>query len=199
MLERLSRPYFIQYRVNAGFIPGDRWIQDPAIGGGRIVGEACHFFDLLNFLIGRDIKVKDVYVNSIPVDSKNVIAQDNFSVSIRYSDGSLAVLTYTSLGDEKLPKERMEVFASGKTFIVNDYLSLEAYGVSPEELKVPQGKTKGNRIILSFQDKGLKQELIELAKFMKGEDSRVINFEEVISAMELTFEIDKAIKRFKNS
>ncbi len=199
MLKTLSPPYFIQYRVNAGFIPRDSWIQDPAIGGGRIVGEACHFFDLLNFLIGRDIKVKDVYVNSIPVDSKNVIAQDNFSVSIRYSDGSLAVLTYTSLGDEKLPKERMEVFASGKVFIVNDYLSLEVYGIKPEELKIPQGKIKGNRIILSSQDKGLKQELIELAKFMKGEDSRVINFEEVVSAMELTFAADRAIKTFKNS
>ncbi len=194
MLESLSRPYFIQYRVNAGFIPGDSWIQDPAIGGGRIVGEACHFFDLFNFLIGRDIKVKDIYVNSIPVDSKNVIAQDNFSVSIRYSDGSLAVLTYTSLGDEKLPKERMEVFASGKVFILNDHISLEAYGVSPEELKVPQGKIKGNRIILSLQDKGLKQELIELAKFLKGEDSRIITFDEVTSAMEITFEVYKNIR-----
>ncbi|MBA7523109.1 Inositol 2-dehydrogenase/D-chiro-inositol 3-dehydrogenase [subsurface metagenome] len=193
-LERLSPPYFIQYRVNAGLIPKDNWIQNPTIGGGRIVGEACHFFDLFNFLIGKHIEVKDIYGNSIPVDSKNVIAQDNFAVSIRYSDGSLAVLTYTSLGEEKLPKERMEVFASGKVFVLNDYLSLEVYGISPEKLKVPQGKIKGNRIILSAQDKGLKQELIELAKFMKGEDSKVINFEEVISAMELTFEIDKAIK-----
>jgi len=198
MLERLSRPYFIQYRVNAGFIPRDSWIQDPAIGGGRIVGEACHFFDLLNFLIGRNIEVKDIYVNSIPVDSKNVIAQDNFSVSIRYSDGSLAVLTYTSLGDEKLPKERMEVFASGKVFIVNDYLSLEVYGIKPAQLKVPQGKIKGNRIILSAQDKGLKQELVELARFLKEETSRIIKFEEVISTMELTFEVDRAIKKFKN-
>lgn len=194
MLERLSRPYFVQYRVNAGFIPRDSWIQDPAIGGGRIVGEACHFFDLFNFLIGRDIKVKDIYVNSIPVDSKNVIAQDNFSVSIRYSDGSLAVLTYTSLGDEKLPKERMEVFASGKVFIVNDHISLEAYGVSPEELKVPQGKIKGNSSRLSVQDKGLKQELIELAKFLKGETSSIINFEEVISAMELTFKVGSSVR-----
>lgn len=193
-LEKLSRPYFVQYRVNAGFIPRDSWIQDPAIGGGRIVGEACHFFDLFNFLIGRDVKVENIYASSIPVDSKNVIAQDNFSVSIRYNDGSLAVLTYTSLGDEKLPKERMEVFASGKVFIVNDYLSLEVYGIKPEELKIPQGKIKGNRIILSVQDKGLKQELIELAKFMKGEDSRAINFEEVISAMELTFEVDSNVR-----
>ncbi len=170
MLERLSPPYFIQYRVNVEFILRDNWIQDPAIGGGRIVGEARHFFDLFNFLIGRD-----------------------------RSDGSLVVLTYTSLGDEKLPKERMEVFASGKVFILNDYLSLEAYGVGPEELKVPQGKIKGNRIVLPVQDKGLKQELIELAKFLKGETSRIINFEEVISAMELTFEVDRAIKSFKNS
>lgn len=197
ILETLSRPYFIQYRVNAGFIPRDSWIQDPAIGGGRIVGEACHFFDLFNFLIGKHIEVKDIYGNSIPVDSKNVIAQDNFSASIRYSDGSLAVLTYTSLGDEKLPKERMEVFASGKVFIVNDYLSLEVYGINPDKLKVPQGKIKGNKIILSAQDKGLKQELIELAKFMKGEDSRVINFEEVISAMELTFQVHKQITKSK--
>ena len=196
MLERLSRPYFIQYRVNAGFIPKDSWVQDPVIGGGRIVGEACHFFDLFNFLIGRDIEVKDISVNSIPVNGKNVIAQDNFSVSIRYSDGSLAVLTYTSLGEEKLPKERMELFASGKAFILNDYISLEVYGISPEELKIPQGKIKENRVVLSVQDKGLKQELIELAKFLKGKTSRIIKFEEVISAMELTFEVDRATKSF---
>jgi len=194
ILERLSRPYFIQYRVNAGFIPKDSWIQDPVIGGGRIVGEACHFFDLFNFLIGRDIEVKDISVNSIPVNGKNVIAQDNFSVSIRYSDGSLGVLTYTSLGEEKLPKERMELFASGKAFILNDYISLEVYGISPEELKIAQGKIKENRVVLSVQDKGLKQELIELAKFLKGEDSKIIKFEEVVSAMGLTFEVDNSLR-----
>jgi predicted dehydrogenase/threonine dehydrogenase-like Zn-dependent dehydrogenase len=199
MLERVSRPYFVQYRVNAGFIPKDSWIQNPAIGRGRIVGEACHFFDLFNFLIGKDMEVKDIRVNSIPVDGKNIIAQDNFAISIRYSDGSLVLLTYTSLGDEKLPKERMEVFVSGKAFILNDYLNLEVYGIRPEELKVPQGRIKGNSIRLSVQDKGLKQELIELAKFMKGETSRIINLAEVISAMELTFAVDKAIKRFNNS
>jgi len=199
MLERLSRPYLIQYRVNAGFLPKDSWIQNPAIGGGRIVGEACHFFDLFNFLVGRDREVKDIYVNSVPVNGKNIIAQDNFVVSVRYSDGSVAVLTYTSLGDERLPKERMEVFASGKAFILNDYLNLEVYGISPEELKVSQGKIRNNRIILSVQDKGLKQELIELAKFLKGETSRIIDFEEIISAMELTFEVDRAVRKSKDS
>jgi predicted dehydrogenase len=198
-LQRLSRPYFIQYRVNAGFVGKDSWIQNPAIGGGRVIGEACHFFDLFNFLIGEDIEVKDICVNSIPVNDKNVIAHDNFAVSILYNDGSLAVLTYTSLGDEKFPKEKMEVFASNKAFILNDYLGLEVYGINPEELKIGQGKIKRNSIRLSVQDKGLKQELVELARFMKGETSGIIEFGEVISAMELTFEIDRAIKGFKNS
>jgi len=194
-LEKQPRPYFIQYRVNAGFVGKDSWIQDPAIGGGRIVGEVCHFFDLFNFLVGKDVEVKDIFVNSIPVNGKNVIAQDNFAVSISYSDGSLTILTYTSLGDEKLPKERMEVFASGKVFVLNDYISLEVYGINHRELRVPQAKIRGNKIILSVQDKGLKQELIELARFMKGETSRIIGFEEVVSAMELTFEVDRAIKK----
>jgi len=194
-LEKQPRPYFIQYRVNAGFVGKDSWIQDPAIGGGRIVGEVCHFFDLFNFLVGKDVEVKDIFVNSIPVNGKNIIAQDNFAASIRYNDGSLTILTYTSLGDEKLPKERMEVFASGKVFVLNDYISLEVYGINHRELRVPQAKIRGNKIILSVQDKGLKQELIELARFMKGETSRIIGFEEVVSAMELTFEVDRAIKK----
>ncbi|MCJ7646791.1 bi-domain-containing oxidoreductase, partial [bacterium] len=84
MLEKQPRPYFIQYRVNAGFVGKDSWIQDPATGGGRIVGEACHFFDLFNFLVGNDIQAKDIFVNSIPVNGKNVVAQDNFVASIRY-------------------------------------------------------------------------------------------------------------------
>ena len=194
MLEGLSRPYFIQYRVNAEFIPRDSWIQNPAIGGGRIVGEACHFFDLFNFLIGKDVQVENIQVECIPVNNKNVIASENINVSIKYTDGSLAVLNYTSMGSKDLPKERMEIFADGKSFVLNDYVSLEVYGVNPKKFKISSARIKRNRFILPVQDKGLRQELIELAKFVKGETTKIITFSEVVSAMEITFDIQGKLK-----
>lgn len=194
ILGKLSHPYFIQYRVNVEFVPRDSWMQDPTTGGGNIVGEACHFFDLFNFLIGKDIQVEKIQVEYIPVNNKNVIAPENINVSIKYTDGSLAVLNYTSMGNKDLPKERMEIFADGKSFVLNDYVSLEVYGIDPKKFKISSARMKRNKFILPVQDKGLKQELIELAKFLKGETTKIITFSEVISAMEITFDIEEKLK-----
>ncbi len=193
-LEELAAPCFIQYRVNAGFIPKDHWSQDPDTGGGRIIGEACHFFDLADFLAGKDNAVIRVKAELMPVNGKEVIARENIVATLSYADGSLASLIYTTLGSSELEKERMEVFVGGRSFVLHDYRWLESYGFVSKQLKPKNGKMKGNRLILPVQDKGWEQELSELAKFLKGEKSQIISFDEVVRAMNTSFEVDRLVR-----
>ena len=179
-LDLIKKPSVIVYRVNAGFIPSDSWIQDPETGGGRIIGECCHFFDVFNFIEGSE--VESIKVDYVPVDNKSIAAPDNISVSVKYKNGSLCVLIYTSIGNNNLPKERIEVFVDGKSFVIDDYRVFEIYGFPPEKI----GFSK-NKKVLKTQDKGLYYEMFELAKFLHKEKSEIIDFNETVKAMEITF------------
>lgn len=180
LLKQKGGPYLINYRVNAEFVPKTHWIQDPEVGGGRVIGECCHFFDLFNYFIGSD--VKSISTESIPVDSATVMAQDNIVATLTWADGSLTTLTYTALGHQDLPKERIEIFVGGNSIVIDDFAEMKLYGF----------KERGIR--LKKQDKGHFQELIEFAKFLKGEKSNVISFEESVKAMEITFEVEKSLR-----
>lgn len=175
-LASLPRPYLIHYRVNAGFLPLEHWTQDPAVGGGRIIGEACHFFDFFLFLMEQP--VIDVQVSFLPVDGKIVVAKDNIAVLVKFADGSLASLIYTSLGPSSLPKEYVEVFAGGKCFVLNDYRSLDIYGMNGRQ-----------QIKLKRQEKGWREELVWVADCLKGkkDGARIIN--QAFEAMEVTFRV----------
>ena len=114
-LEPRSGPLVMLYRVNAGMIPGDNWTQQ-AEGGGRVLGEVCHFVDTMTALCG-----------SLPVEVHAYAAQghaDAVSVLIRFADGSTGTIIYSSLGDASLPKEYLEVFANGRVIQLNDYREL---------------------------------------------------------------------------
>lgn len=180
-LASLARPYLIHYRVNAGFLPPDHWTHNPAVGGGRLIGEACHFFDFFLFLVGQP--VRDVQVCSLPVDGRTVVARDNFAVILKFEDGSLANLIYTSLGHTAMPKEYVEVFAGGKCFVLNDYHSLDIYGMN-------KGK---QQIRLKKQEKGWREELIQVAACLKGlkDGSTMIN--QAFETMEVTFKVAEQI------
>jgi len=190
-LKNLRGPFFISYRVNAGFIESDHWTQNPEIGGGRIIGEACHFIDYFNYLIGNKPSVRQISVDSIPIDGRRVNASDNLSAIIKYSDGSLAALNYSTLGHTSLEKERIEVFADGKSFVISDFKSLEVYGKTDNINYPPSIKIKGNRLVLSRQDKGIKGELEALSCAVRGEKSSIITFSEIVRSMELTFDIEE--------
>jgi polar amino acid transport system substrate-binding protein len=115
-------PFVMQYRVNAGPIAADSWIQDPNIGGGRIIGEVCHFVDLFqSFVNARPARV---FAESIGTASKEIAAADNVHVTIRYSDGSVGLITYTSTGDPSFPKERFELIGGGRVLVLDDFRSL---------------------------------------------------------------------------
>jgi predicted dehydrogenase/threonine dehydrogenase-like Zn-dependent dehydrogenase len=123
-LVRLHGPKAFVYTCNAGFIPSDHWTQDPATGGGRLLGEACHFVDLLRHLSGSPIE--DLFYLSA-ADPKP--CPDTFSLQVRFADGSIGTIHYFANGSKSFPKERLEVFAAGKVFRLDNFRKLQAWGL----------------------------------------------------------------------
>jgi len=123
-LARLSGPRAFVYTCNAGAIPADHWTQDPALGGGRLLGEACHFVDLLRHLAASPIE--DLQLLSA-ADSKP--CPDTFSLQLRFADGSIGTVHYFANGSKAFPKERLEVFAAGKVLRLDNYRKLQAWGI----------------------------------------------------------------------
>jgi len=114
-------PLSIVYRVNAGHIPKEHWTQDPLAGGGRIVGEVCHFVDLMQFLTGAP--PISVFAESISAKSPKIVDADSVFITLRFADGSNGVIAYVSEGDKSLAKERVEIFGDGKSFVLDDFRS----------------------------------------------------------------------------
>jgi predicted dehydrogenase/threonine dehydrogenase-like Zn-dependent dehydrogenase len=114
----MRRPLVMSYRVNAGAVPPTSWVLDPVQGGGRLLGEVCHMVDLLASL--AEAPVASVFCQPL---SKSV--QDDVLVSLSFADGSLGSIVYTSGGDRALPKERLEVFAGGRSAVLNDFRTLD--------------------------------------------------------------------------
>lgn len=147
---RLS-PMIVNYRMNAGYIPSDHWVHGPH-GGGRNIGEACHIYDLFNSLTGS--QPVEVQARSIVPASGHWRRDDNFVATVRYADGSLCTLTYTSLGSKEFPKERFDIFVDGKVLVLDDYKRLEVTGA--------KAGWKGLTI-----EKGQFEELVALAEAFK--------------------------------
>ena len=113
----LNNPKSFVYTCNAGFIENDHWIHDPNIGGGRLLGEACHFLDLLRFL--ADSPIKDMDLISSPNINHN---PDNFVIQVQFNNGSIASINYFSNGTKLYPKERLEVFCSGTIHRLENFI-----------------------------------------------------------------------------
>lgn len=116
-----SEPMMIHYRVNAGYLPLNHWLHDPEQGGGRIVGEGCHFIDFLTFLVGE--LPLTVCVEALPDDGR--YRGDNIVMTLTYADGSVGSITYVANGDRSFAKERVEVFAQGRVGVLDDFRYLE--------------------------------------------------------------------------
>ena len=121
-LEGRTGPLVMSYRVNAGYIPPEHWIQG-AHGGGRNLGEACHFYDCFRALAGAPIR--SVVATPINPDALPFKRNDNFQATLSYEDGSIGTLTYTAMGPKSgLGKEYLEVFCDGEAYVLDDYVSL---------------------------------------------------------------------------
>ena len=111
----------VHYRVNAGYLPSNHWTQDPNIGGGRIIGEACHFVDFITFLVGAS----PVSVTARALPDAGKYHEDNVNMTFIFPDGSIGVVDYLANGDKSFAKERVEVFCGGRIAVLDDFRSVE--------------------------------------------------------------------------
>jgi predicted dehydrogenase len=168
--ENRNTPLMIYYRINAGKIPEEHWVQDPKIGGGRIIGEVCHFIDFIQFITGS--KPVKVYASSIK-GKGNVIEEDNINILIDFEDGSTGNILYTSLGSKTFPKEYIEVFGDRKVETINNFKT---------------GKLGAS------QDKGHRGEFIEFVKSIKEGKPSPISLESIYYTTLTTFKIRESLR-----
>jgi predicted dehydrogenase len=121
LLAGVTGPKALVMTVNAGAIPAAHWTQDPAVGGGRIIGEACHFIDLLRFLAGAPI----ARAAAVALDTAT---RDSVNISLHFADGSLGTILYLANGSKAFPKERLEVFAAGRVLQLDNFRKLTGFG-----------------------------------------------------------------------
>jgi predicted dehydrogenase/threonine dehydrogenase-like Zn-dependent dehydrogenase len=166
-----TSPMIVNYRMNAGYIPSDHWVHGPH-GGGRNIGEACHIYDLFNALTGS--QPIDVHACTIVPQSGHWRRDDNFVATVRYADGSVCTLTYTSMGAKSFPKERADIFVDGKVLVLDDYKQLSVTG--------GKGGWKGMTI-----EKGQLEELKALADALKAGGHWPISLTDQVSATRVSF------------
>ena len=175
-----TEPLHAYYRVNAGYIPLNHWTQDPEIGGGRIIGEACHFVDFLTFLVGAS--PTSITAHALPDGGK--YCEDNVTMAFTFPDGSIGVVDYLANGDKSFPKERVEVFCEGMIAILDDFRVLQM---------VKEGKVKEER--LAAQDKGWKDEMRAFAKSIREDGEPPIPYEQLIGVTKATFAAVEALRK----
>ncbi len=126
LLSDVEAPKSIVMTINAGFIPQDHWTQDSKQGGGRIIGECCHFIDLMRFLVGK--KIISVSARAMESTFSSTIMSDTSSITLGFEDGSFGSILYLANGPSSFPKERIEVFTDGKALQLNNFRKLHGYG-----------------------------------------------------------------------
>jgi predicted dehydrogenase/threonine dehydrogenase-like Zn-dependent dehydrogenase len=173
-----NEPMHIHYRVNAGPIPLNHWTQDPEIGGGRIIGEGCHFVDFITYLV--DSAPVSVTAHALPNNGK--YREDNVSMTFTFPDGSIGVIDYLANGDKSFPKERVEVFCGGQIAVLDDYVSLQT---------IKDGKKKGSK---SAQNKGWVDEWKVFAGAIREGSQPPIPYDQLIGVTKATFAVMESLK-----
>ncbi len=171
-------PMNIVATMNAGNIPPDVWIHDLFVGGGRIIGEACHYLDLIVFLSGS--KIKSVCMNALGVNPED--NTDNASILVKMENGSTGVINYFSNGAKSYAKERLEVFSQEKVLIMDNFIKTSGYGFKD----FSKLKTKLN--------KGHKDQFGQIVEKIKQGSVELIPYEELINVTKASFAAIKSLK-----
>lgn len=179
MKKKISGQISVHYRINAGIIPMNVWVQDKSIGGGRIVGEVCHFIDTCSYLIGSH--VKSVFASTIQNDDTSIPNEDNVNIILNYENGSTASIGYYAFGSKMMPKELIEVFGNDISMQMNDYRELLIYANGTKE-----------KIKNSNQEKGFVEEFKAFASAVKNGEN-AIAFESIYNTTKATFKILESI------
>lgn len=171
LLDDVKTPKAMIMTINAGFIPDDHWVQDLEIGGGRIIGETCHFIDLLRFLTGEAIVEYKLQV-------MDAMQKDTVSINLKFADGSVGTIHYFSNGSKSFPKERLEVFASGKVLQLDNYRKLKGFGW-----------TNFKSMNLWSQDKGQKSCIQAFINSISRQEKSPISIEEIFEISKISIEL----------
>ena len=171
LLNGVTGPKAFVMTVNAGAIPADHWTQDPQVGGGRIIGEACHFIDLLRFLAGVPIRKSGR-------STMESATGDTVSLQLEFEGGSIGTVHYFANGTKAFPKERLEVFAAGRVLQLDNYRKLTGFGWL--------GFSKMN---LWRQDKGQKACAKAFVQAIKGHVPAPISFDEILEVSRVSIEL----------
>ncbi len=174
-------PINVLYTMNAGSISSDHWIQDMELGGGRIIGEACHMIDVCVFLTGS--LITSVCVNGL--GNYPELNTDNASILIKFENGSNAIINYFSNGSKKYSKERVEVYLQGITWIMDNYQKTESFGYR-------RSKKLKTRI-----DKGHKTQFENYIHVIKEGGKALIPIKEIINVTKASFAAIESIKTKK--
>jgi predicted dehydrogenase len=177
-------PLVAHYRVNAGYLPLTHWLHDPLQGGGRIIGEGCHFIDFLAFLVGSPPDT--VTAQAIPDNGH--YQEDNCVLTFAFPDGSLGTVSYLANGDKSYPKERVEVFCAGKVAVLDDFRTLEL---------VQGGRRKVVRSRLR-QDKGHLAEWQAFVSALTTGGAPPIPYEHLFGVTRATFAAVQALRSGEN-
>ncbi len=168
----------INATMNAGFIDRGSWVQDMTIGGGRIIGEACHYFDLAVYLTRS--KIQSVCTNSLGTSPPS--STDNASMLLRMENGSQVIINYYSNGARSYSKERIEVFSGQRTYIIDNFKSTKAYGV------------KGFKNLRTKINKGHNEQFSVLMNRIKNGGDPIIPFDEMVNVTRATFSAIQSLK-----
>jgi predicted dehydrogenase/threonine dehydrogenase-like Zn-dependent dehydrogenase len=171
-LGKVQEPLALYYRINAGFVARDHWVNDPEQGGGRILGEVCHFVDFLTFLAGA----LPIEVQTRGVVGLEPYSDDNVIISLRFANGSQGTISYLANGDRSYSKERVEVFGGGAVAVLEDFRRMEL-------LRYGRKQTFRSRF---RQDKGHLSELEAFSAAVCGGGELPIPFDEIVSATLVT-------------
>ncbi len=178
-LAATSEPLALHYRINAGHLPPDHWVNDREQGGGRILGEACHFVDLLTFLADSPI----IEVQGRSIGNAGRYSGDNLLISIRFANGSEGTISYLANGDRSFSKERIEVFGGGSTAVLDDFRRLE----------LVRGGRKETVHARWRQDKGHGAEWDAFTRFVRKHCPAPIRFEDIVGSTLATLRIDESV------
>jgi len=169
----------LQYRINAGPIPADAWVHDPEDGGGRIIGEVCHFMDLVSFL--TDDEPEEVFACAIGGPTAEL--HDTVTITLRYRRGSIASINYFSTGDKSYPKEWIEVYGGNGIAILDDFRNLTL---------TRNGKRR--RVNRFSQEKGFDQEVAAFLEAVKTGGEPPIPLPSLIATTRATFAIEESLR-----
>lgn len=181
LLDPVAGPKAFVMTVNAGAVPSDHWVQDRSVGGGRVIGEGCHFIDLLRFLAGS--RIVDFTAASIGASPGVAITDDKSSIVLRFEDGSIGTIIYLANGHKSFPKERLEVFAAGRILQLDNFRRLTGFGW-------PGFSTHK----LWHQDKGQKACAAAFVAAVRTGGPAPIPFEELMEVSRVTVEVGEALR-----